>query len=252
MAEPIRLQKAISAAGLMSRRAAEILISEGRITVDGIPAILGSRVDPDSQVVAIDGEVVPVAPDRVTYLLYKPVGIISTASDPHGRSTVVQLVPENPRVWPVGRLDADSEGLILLSNDGSLTNFVTHPRYGITKTYSVLARGLVDERSLRKLTTGIDLEDGPAQARKARLIGRGEGRSLVEVEMNEGRNREVRRMFEVIGYPVERLIRTAIGHIVDRNLAPGTFRKLALEEVMDLYRIAGSEMGKVPGAQVRP
>ncbi len=152
--EPVRLQKAISAAGLMSRRAAEELIGAGRVTIDGRVAVLGDRVDPVTSAVAIDGALIPVAPDLVTYLLYKPLGVISTSEDPHGRQTVVDLVPAEPRVWPVGRLDADSEGLILMTNDGTLTNLVTHPRYGVPKTYQVMFEGAPGRSALRRLAEG--------------------------------------------------------------------------------------------------
>lgn len=162
MAEKPKLQKAIAHSGLMSRRAAEELIAQGRVTVDGRPARIGERVDPETQEVAVDGRPIPIRPGLVTYLLYKPVGVISTADDPQGRRTVVDLVPPEPRVYPVGRLDADSEGLILLTNDGRLANLVTHPRYGIEKTYLVLVLG-GPGRWVDQLVEGVELDDG-AQA----------------------------------------------------------------------------------------
>ena len=230
-----RLQKLIAGAGLMSRRAAEDLIRQGRVTVDGRVARLGDRADPDHARVEIDGIPLPVAPDRVTYLVYKPVGVVSTVSDPQGRPTVVDLVPNEPRVHPVGRLDVDSEGLLLLTNDGELTHRVTHPRFGVTKTYSVLVEGRMTPREVRRLVDGVDLEDGPARARSARLVDVTSGRSLVEVVMGEGRNREVRRMMAALGHPVRSLVRTAIGPIRDRRLAPGTWRVLDPTEVAALY-----------------
>ncbi len=230
-----RLQKIIAGAGLMSRRAAEELIRQGRVTVDGRVARLGDRADPEEVTIEIDGVPVPVAPERVTYLLYKPPGVVSTASDPQGRRTVVDLVPPSPRVFPVGRLDRDSEGLILLTNDGELAQRVTHPRYGITKTYAVLVEGVIGSRDLRRLLAGVELADGPARALGARLLGRDRGRSLVEVVMGEGRNREVRRMMEAVGHPVVTLVRTAIGPIRDRELRPGTWRRLSVDEVAALY-----------------
>lgn len=231
----IRVQKAISQAGLMSRRAAEDLIRAGRVTVDGVRSVLGDRVDPAVQMVAVDGVPMPVAPGLVSYLLYKPVGVISTADDPQGRPTVVDLVPADPRVWPVGRLDADSEGLIILSNDGELTNRTTHPRYGMTKRYMALVDGEVGRRAIGSLTEGVDLDDGPAAARSARVVETSRGRSLVEVVMTEGRNREVRRMFDAVGHPVERLVRVGIGPLEDRTLEPGQCRRLTPAEVRSLY-----------------
>ena len=234
--ERIRLQKALSRAGLMSRRKAEEAIAAGRVTINGRVAVLGDRIDPEVDRVEVDGVPVPVAPGLVTYLLYKPVGVVSTVSDPQGRPTVVDLVPPEPRVWPVGRLDVDSEGLILLTNDGELTNHVTHPRHGVTKTYVVWVDGEVGRRELRRLTEGVHLEDGPARAVRARLLESHRGRSLVELVMAEGRKREVRRMMESIGHPVRRLVRTAIGPISDRELRPGGWRRLRPEEVAALYR----------------
>lgn len=240
MAERVRIQKAIANAGLMSRRAAEEAISEGRIRIDGRVAILGDRVDVDTQHLTMDGTPVPVAPDLETHLLYKPVGVISSASDPHGRQTVVDLVASDKRLYPVGRLDADSEGLILVSNDGELTNRVTHPSFGITKTYLAMVSGIPGTPQIRRLSEGLELDDGPARAHSARVVEKsGEDRALVEVVMVEGRNREVRRMFSAIGHEVERLVRTAIGPITDPDLRPGESRKLAPSEVRRLHE-AGS------------
>ncbi len=233
-----RLQKVISKAGLMSRRAAEQLISQGRISIDGRIAVLGDRVDPMSQRVLMDGVPIPVAPDLRTYLVNKPLGVISTADDPQGRETVVDLVRSDVRVWPIGRLDADSEGLILVSNDGELTNRVTHPRYGVTKTYTVVVKGLPSKSTVRRLTEGVDLDDGPAAAVSARIVDRSNDTTMLELVMNEGRNREIRRMCDAIGHPVVRLVRTAIGPLADRSLRPGAVRDVAPGEVSELYRAA--------------
>lgn len=246
MSEPLRVQKALSAAGLMSRRRAEELIAAGRVTADGRVVRLGDRVDPETSTVAVDGIPVPVAPGRVSYLLYKPVGVISTVSDPQGRRTVVDLVPAEPRVWPVGRLDSDSEGLLVLTNDGELTNRLTHPRYGVSKTYEVLVVGEPTRRTIRALLEGVDLDDGPARAVGARVLARHRGRTLVEMVMGEGRNREVRRMWERLGFDVERLVRVGIGPLSDRSLRPGTWRPLTVAEVADLYRAAGGGAGRPP------
>lgn len=235
MAERVRIQKAMANAGLMSRRAAEEAIVEGRIRVDGKLVILGDRVDLETQTLTLDGVPVPVAPDIETHLLYKPVGVISTAKDPHGRETVVDLVPSERRLYPVGRLDADSEGLILVSNDGELTNRVTHPSFGITKTYLAMVKPTPTSADLGRLADGMNLEDGPARARSVRMLERSrDDRALVEIVMLEGRNREVRRMFEAIGSEVERLVRTAIGPITDPGLAPGTSRLLEAGEIRRL------------------
>lgn len=220
----------------MSRRAAEDLIRAGRVTIDGRVAVLGDRCDPETSNVAVDGARIPVAPGLVTYLVSKPLGVVSTTDDPQGRRTVVDLVPSQPRVWPVGRLDADSEGLILVSNDGDLTNHVTHPSNGVTKTYVAEVEGAPGRKALRALETGVELDDGPARAVSVRRLDISGDRSLVEIVMNEGRNREVRRMCDAVGHPVRRLARTAIGPISDRSLEPGTWRLLAPNEVASLYR----------------
>ncbi len=242
MAERVRVQKVIANAGVMSRRAAEEAIAQGRVEVDGAPVRLGDRVDVDTQTVFLDGIPISVHPDSETFLLYKPLGVISTASDPSGRQTVVDLIDSDKRLYPVGRLDADSEGLILVSNDGELTNRVTHPRYGITKTYTVLVTGVPSGRSLRRLTEGVELEDGPARASSARLVERSRGeRSLLEIVMVEGRNREVRRMLEAVGHPVVRLVRTAIGPIRDPGLGPGESRRLDPHELRALLESSVSD-----------
>lgn len=234
MAERIRIQKAIANSGLMSRRAAEEAMTDGRVRLNGRAVVLGDRVDPDHDVLTVDGAPIPISEALETFLLYKPVGVISTAEDPQGRTTVVDLVPSSRRLYPVGRLDADSEGLILVSNDGELTHRVTHPSFGITKTYLAEVRGRPSKAGLRRLTSGVDLEDGPARALSAILVDSHEQRSLVELTMVEGRNREVRRMFDVIGHEVTRLVRTAIGRLSDANLRPGDARLLSVGEIHDL------------------
>ncbi|HJQ77057.1 MAG TPA: pseudouridine synthase [Acidimicrobiia bacterium] len=238
MAERIRIQKAIANSGLMSRRAAEEAMVAGRVEVNGRPVTLGDRVDPQTDVLTLDGAPVPLAAGLETHLLYKPVGVISTAQDPQGRRTVVDLVVSEQRLYPVGRLDADSEGLILVSNDGELTNRVTHPRYGITKKYLVEVKGRPSSGSLHRLSAGVELDDGPARAESARLVDSSTERSLVELVMLEGRNREVRRMMEIIGHDVTRLVRTAIGPLTDPNLKPGQSRRLGPEEIQTLLRSA--------------
>lgn len=230
-----KLQKAIAHSGLMSRRAAEVLIAAGRVTVDGRVAGIGDRVDPERERVEVDGARIPLAPGRVTYLVYKPAGVISTADDPQRRRKVTDLVPAQPRVYPVGRLDADSEGLLLLTNDGDLADLVTHPRYGITKTYSVLVDGPAGDW-VGRLVSGVVLEDGRAAAVSARVIDESKGRTLLEMVMGEGRNREIRRMCAAVDRPVLRLVRTAIGPITDKSLRAGDWRVLDNQEVVRLYR----------------
>ncbi len=209
--------------------------------VDGAPAHLGQKIDPSLSKVAIDGIPLPVAPGLVYYLLYKPPGVVSTADDPQGRATVVDLVPTDTRVFPVGRLDADSEGLLLLTNDGDLTLRLTHPRFGVHKTYVVLVEGVVRDADIRRIVAGVELDDGPAVAVAARVRDRRANESLVEVTMNEGRKREVRRMMDVVGHPVIRLVRTGIGPLRDTTLKPGDWRVLGVTEVRALYA-AGREI----------
>ena len=236
MAERIRIQTAIAEAGLMSRRAAEEAMVAGRVKLNGKPVVLGDRVDPTRDHLTLDDAPIPISPDLETHLLYKPVGVISTARDPQGRKTVVDLVESTNRLYPVGRLDADSEGLILVSNDGELTNRVTHPRYGITKRYLAEVRGVPSNPTLRRLVNGVDLEDGPARAVTAHLVESGPDKALVELVLVEGRNREVRRMMEAVGHVVTRLVRTAIGPISDPHLGPGQSRRLSPGEIQSLLR----------------
>ncbi len=230
MADRIRIQKALSQAGIMSRRAAEEAITSGRVAVNGKTARLGDRVEPGSQTLTLDGVSVVIDSAIETHLLYKPIEVVSTSSDPQGRTTVVDLVPSAQRLYPVGRLDYDSEGLILVSNDGELTNLVTHPRFGITKTYLAKVSGSVGAGVIRRLQEGIVLEDGPAKAVSARLVDSGQGMSLVEIVMGEGRNREVRRMLAALGHDVVRLVRIAIGPLTDPRLAPGQSRQITHDE----------------------
>jgi 23S rRNA pseudouridine2605 synthase len=233
-----RLQKLIAHSGLTSRRGAEDLIADGRVTVDGLRAHLGQKIDPERARVEVDGVPLPVAPGLVYYLLNKPRGVISTAEDTHGRTTVVDLIPAHTRTYPVGRLDKESEGLILLTNDGTLAERLTHPRFGVRKTYMVLVSGAVSRSQLRQLGEGVLLEDGPARALSVRLIDRSGGKALIEIVMGEGRNREVRRMCEQIGLCVVRLVRTAIGPLRDHTLSPGDSRPLTVNEIRSLYTAA--------------
>ncbi len=231
-----RLQKVIARAGLASRRAAEDLIAGGHVKVNGRRATLGDKVDVEVDHVTVRGVELPVKPNLVYYLVNKPLGVVSTSDDTHGRPTVVEMVPSDPRVHPVGRLDLDSGGLMLLTNDGDLTLRLTHPRYGIHKVYSVRVEGMVSDADVRRLIEGVDLDDGMARAIAARVVDKRSGQTLLELTMAEGRNREVRRMCEALGYPVLDLFRTSIGPLSDRSLRSGEHRHLTLDEVRSLYK----------------
>lgn len=231
-----RLQKVLAHAGVGSRRAVEEMIAGGRVKVNGKKAILGRRIDPAKDKVEVDGSVVPLRADLVHYLLNKPEGVVSTADDPEGRTTVVDLVDVEERVWPVGRLDIGSEGAIILTNDGDLTLRLTHPRYHVPRTYLAQVQGSVGLKVVGRLTRGVELEDGPARALSAGLVERVSGGSLVEITIAEGRNRQVRRMFEALGHPVTRLVRRAIGPLELGRLKPGDFRRLSPVEIQSLYR----------------
>jgi len=227
----MRLAKYLAHAGVASRRASEQLIAEGRITVDGEVVTDPARDVGDASAVAFDGEPVRGVEPRVAYALHKPAGVVSTASDPHGRRTVVDLVPGERRLYPVGRLDADSTGLILLTNDGELANRLTHPRYEVPKTYrATLAGPALTERALRALRDGVELEDGTtAPARVRRLTPH-----QLELTIHEGRNRQVRRMCEAIGRPVRQLVRIRFGPLELGDLRPGRARRLTPAELRAL------------------
>ena len=232
---PQRVQKILARAGLGSRRACEDLIADGRVTVDGEVVVLGDRVDPDHQALAVDGVPVPTRPGLVYYLLNKPAGVVTTADDPQGRRTVVDLVPAEPRVFPVGRLDYDTEGLLLCTNDGDLAQRLTHPRFGVEKTYLAEVEGVPTPAALRRLREGVELEDGPTAPARAHLVQPGPETSAIELVIHEGRNRQVRRMCEAVGHPVRRLVRTNIATLRDPDLAPGAWRELTQAEVRGLY-----------------
>ena len=227
-----RLQKVLARVGIGSRRVCEDLIGEGRVRVDGEMAVLGRRVDPETALIEVDGAPVGVRPDLVHYVLNKPAGVVTTADDPQGRPTVVGLVPDEPRVFPVGRLDVDTEGLLLLTNDGELAHRLTHPSYGVEKEYVAEVEGLPTRAVLRRLREGVELDDGPTAPARATLVDP----SVVRLTIHEGRNRQVRRMCEAVGHSVVRLVRTRIGPLADRSLAPGAWRELTGDEVRSLQR----------------
>jgi 23S rRNA pseudouridine2605 synthase len=222
-----RLQKVLAATGWGSRRVCEELIAAGRVTVNGKLAVLGRRVDVEVDHVEVDGAPIGIRPDLVYYLLNKPTGVVSTSRDTHGRPTVIDLVPETPRVFSVGRLDADTAGLLLLTNDGALANRIAHPSHGVEKEYlTEVSGGRVSPGGLRRLRDGLELDDGPTAP--ARVSQPEDG--VLRITIHEGRNRQVRRMCEAVGHPVRRLVRTRIGPITDRSLAPGKWRELTNDE----------------------
>jgi 23S rRNA pseudouridine2605 synthase len=222
-----RLQKVLARAGWGSRRHCEDLIDAGRVTVNGEVAVLGRRVDAQTDLVEIDGAPVGVRPGLVYYLLNKPAGVVTTMSDPQHRRTVADLVPTEPRVFPVGRLDADTEGLLLMTNDGELANRLAHPSYGVEKEYLAHVSGVLSAGALRRLREGVELDDGMTAPATASQPDPG----VVRLAIHEGRNRQVRRMCEAVGHPVQRLIRVRIGPITDRSLEPGRWRELTLDEL---------------------
>jgi 23S rRNA pseudouridine2605 synthase len=232
-----RLQKVLARLGFGSRRICEELIADERVTVGGEIAVLGRRVDVEDDIVAVDGAVVGIRPGLIYYVLNKPIGVITTADDPQGRPTVVQIVPSEPRVFPVGRLDADTEGLLLLTNDGDLTHKLTHPSFGVEKEYLASVEGTPSRGAIRQLREGIELDDGPTSPARVTAVDD----RLLRITIHEGRNRQVRRMCDAIGHPVERLVRTRIGPFVDRKLKPGEWRELTREEVRTLEIAVGGE-----------
>jgi 23S rRNA pseudouridine2605 synthase len=233
----VRLQKVLARAGFGSRRVCDDLIADGRVAVNGEIAELGRRIDAETDRVEVDGVAVSVRPGLVYYLLNKPTGVVTTADDPQGRPTVVGLVPDDPRVFPVGRLDIDTEGLLLLTNDGDLTHRLTHPSFGVEKEYLAQVDGDPSPLEVRKLREGVALDDGVTAPAKASTPSPG----VLRITIHEGRNRQVRRMCDAIGHPVRRLVRTRIGPLSDRSLAPGDWRSLTLDEVRALERAAAAE-----------
>jgi pseudouridine synthase len=237
--EPQRIQKVLAHAGIASRRAVEEMIEAGRVRVNGKKARLGQRVDPAKDAVEVDGSRVPLKAELRYYLLNKPVGVVTTSDDPEGRETVLEYIETDERVWPVGRLDIETEGALLLTNDGDLTHRLTHPSFQVPKTYLAEVRGSVGSKAIRALLSGVELDDGPARARSAQIVEQARGDTLLELVMTEGRNREIRRMLDTLDFTVVRLVRVAIGPLRLGRLKAGTYRKLGPAEVMALYRAAG-------------
>jgi len=224
----VRLNAYLARAGIASRRGADELIKAGRVTVNGEPGQLNTFVQSRDRV-AVDGE--PVSLQKLTYLLlHKPGGVVTTARDPQGRPTVVDLVPSQPRVVPVGRLDAYTTGALLLTNDGQLAHRLAHPRYGVEKVYDATVDGKPDDLALQALRDGIELDDGPTAPARVRRLGP----NRIELAIHEGRNHQVRRMLEAVGHPVTRLRRTAYAGLTLEGLEPGQWRELEPSEVDSL------------------
>jgi 23S rRNA pseudouridine2605 synthase len=233
----MRLGKYLAHAGVASRRGAERLIAEGHVTVGGEQVTDPARGVTDADDVRVDGR--PLIPERHEYfVLNKPVGAVSTASDPQGRPTVTELVDSDARLYPVGRLDADSSGLLILTNDGELANRLLHPRYEVPRTYRVLVSGTPSKRAMQALRRGIELDDGRSHPALVRVVSEGR-ESVLDVTIHEGRNRIVRRMFEAIGYPVRQLERIGFGPLELGRLRQGDSRRLRPPELERLRRAAG-------------
>lgn len=239
--EGVRLQKVLAQAGVGSRRSCEDLIEAGKVVVNGqVVDQLGVRVDPSDCVIEVDGKRISVDATLVTVVLNKPRGVVSTMSDPEGRPALDRYVAEYPeRLFHVGRLDADTTGVLLLTNDGELANRLAHPTHGVSKLYVAKVSGRVPKNLTTTLREGIELDDGPVRAVECRIIDATDHHSLVEVEMHEGRNRIVRRMFDAVGHPVIDLVRTRFGPITLGTLQPGQTRQLTNFEVGQLQKAAG-------------
>lgn len=237
----VRLQKVLAQAGIASRRASEELIVEGRVEVNGsIVTELGTRVDPEKDTIRVDGSRIPAARHHVYLVLNKPRGVISTMEDPEGRRTLADFVPpRTSRLFHVGRLDTQTEGLIVLTNDGEFANRLAHPSYEVPKTYLVDAAGSMDNRTIKRLEKGVTLEDGPVKPDRVKLVSCTETRTLLRITLHEGRNRIVRRMMDAVGHPVDRLSRVAIGPIMLGQLPIGETRELTRDELGKLLDMVG-------------
>ena len=235
-----RLQKVLARAGIASRRESEKLISAGRVSVNGkVVRELGTKVDPEADAIRVDTILLTRPKKHLTFLLMKPKGSLSTVRDDQGRRTIMDLLPPTEhRLYPIGRLDEDSDGLLLVSDDGTLTNLVTHPRYEIPKTYELRIRGRLEGEDVRRVESGVWLADGRTGPARIRIRKRGRQISRVEVTLTEGRNRELRRIFAKIGHPVLSLRRIRIGNLSAKGLRLGQFRRLSDREIRDLRGMA--------------
>ena len=229
----IRLQKLLAQSGVASRRKCEELMLEGLVVVDGeVVTRLGTKVDPVTAVIRVDGKRLPPVSPNVYLVLNKPRGVVSTMSDPEGRPTISDLVADRPeRLFHVGRLDTDTSGLLLLTNDGDFAQRMAHPSYEVDKTYVAEVDGVVTRATVKRLLAGVTLEDGPVEVSAAKVVSTSTDRSIVEVVIHEGRNRIVRRLLDEVGHPVRKLTRTAIGPVLLRGLKRGDLRELTLDEL---------------------
>ena len=231
----VRLQKVLAAAGVASRRAAEQLIDQGRVEVNGkLVREQGRRIDPETDVVRVDGSRIPPPRRHLYRVLNKPRGVVSTMEDPEGRRDLSEFVPGRERLFHVGRLDTETEGLLILTNDGDFAHRLAHPSYEVPKTYLAEVTGVVQQATLQRLRKGIRLEDGPVRPNQVKLVSSHGEKSLVRITVHEGRNHIVRRTMEAVGHPVRRLSRIAIGGVRLGNLAVGTTRDLTREELGQL------------------
>lgn len=239
----------LARAGVASRRACEPLIASGHVRVNGkVVTELGTRVEPDADQIEVDGKRINPVLSCITFMLHKPTGVVSTAKDTHGRPTVVDLVPSPHRLFPVGRLDADSEGLLLLTNDGPLAYALTHPKNHVPKVYKVWVAGVPSQATLHRLSQGVELEDGLTAPARVSVIGTDKperarltpATTILQVTLYEGRKRQLRRMCETVDHPVVRLLRTQVGPIRLGELQPGSYRPLTPAEVSALWKAAGA------------
>src|SRR3954454_23544475 len=238
--EQERLQKVLASAGIGSRRACEELIAAGRVTIDGKRASLGDKVDAETAVIHVDGERIVTDTKSIYIAMNKPRGVVSTMADERGREAIADYLGSlEQRVFHVGRLDADSEGLLLLTNDGGLAHKLMHPSFGVAKTYLAEVGGPLPRAVGRALLKGVELEDGPAKVDAFKLVQAVQRTALVEIVIHEGRKHIVRRLFEEVGHPVNRLIRTAIGPVRLGDLRPGRTRRLTNAEIAALFKAAG-------------
>lgn len=238
--ESVRLQKLLASVGVGSRRTIEQMIVEGRIRVNGTIAVLGDRATLEDSI-ELDGTPLELRVEKVSYLLNKPRGVISTASDEHGRQSVIDLIDSPHRLYPVGRLDADTTGLIIVTSDGELTYRLTHPKHGVDKTYIAKVSGDVSESELTLLREGVELEDGMTAPARVKVVDRSRDASLVELSIHEGRNRQIRRMMDAVGHPVITLHRVSIGPVSDSGLRPGQYRELTILEIHALNECINGE-----------
>lgn len=235
-----RLQKILSEVGVASRRQAEKMIQEGRVTIDGRTAKIGDKVDPYRDHIKVDGRRLPLSSSRVYFLLHKPKNVVTTVEDPRGRPTVLDLLKEKkPRVFPVGRLDYDAEGVLLLTNDGELAHRLSHPSFRIPRTYWVKVKGKPSHEEILKLSRGIQLDDGPTAPCQIGLLKEVQENFWVEMTLREGRNRQVKRMWERLGYPVLKLKRVAFAGLFLGKLKPGEYRQLRAQELKKLKKMTG-------------